>query len=197
MDTQQDMDATMQGKSIAGPVDIMIDIETNGLKPGCAIANIGTVTFGPNGPSAKHYFQGFASVADERFVADRGTMDWWLTKPEAVRALVFGGTEPIDLLLCKFTVYLTTYPVVRVWGNAASFDLKILERAYEICGLELPWDYRNEMCYRTLKNLYPQIPYRKPRTGHEALEDAIAQATHADEIFAYQASLMKGAGHGQ
>ena len=192
MDTQQDMDATMQGKSIAGPVDVMIDLETNGLKPGCGIASIGATTFSPYLSAPRAYFHAFAKIPDERFTSDPKTLAWWNTQDPSLRAMVFGGWIKIDSVLMSFAEYLNHLGTVRVWGNAASFDLKILEKAYEICGLEVPWSYKNEMCYRTLKNLYPQVPYKKPRTSHDALEDAIAQANHADEILGFKAALELG-----
>jgi hypothetical protein len=69
-----------------------------------------------------------------------------------------------------------------VWGNAASFDLKILEKAYKLMQIEVPWKYYNEMCYRTLKNLYPEIKIMCNPHKHEALQDAIYQAEHAVRI---------------
>jgi len=173
-------------------VDIMIDLETTGLQPGCAIASIGACSFGPNLLTAKSYFHGFAKTPDYRFNTNVETLTWWSKQPESVRAEVFKGTMPIDTLLKDFSAFISTFASVRVWGNSASFDLKILEKAYEICGIELPWEFRDEMCYRTLKQLYPQIPYKKPRTSHIALEDAIAQANHADEILGFKSALELG-----
>lgn len=171
-------------------VEVMIDLETTGMKPGCHILQIGACAFGPAATFLeKKFFIGSASATDERFLADRRTLGWWSTQPKHIKEEVFSSQDKIEMALNDFSNYLGAFPYFRVWGNAASFDLKILEAAYEICGIPLPWSYRSEMCYRTLKHLYPNIPYKKPARAHIALEDAIAQANHADEILRYKKAV--------
>jgi hypothetical protein len=68
---------------------------------------------------------------------------------------------------------------VNVWGNGAAFGNVILRSAYAACGLLPPWEFWNDRCYRTLKNLRPDIKLERSGTHHNALDDAITQAEHA------------------
>jgi len=70
-----------------------------------------------------------------------------------------------------------------VWGNGASFDNAILANAYHKTHLDLPWQYYNNRCYRTIKNCYPNIKLSRAGTLHKALDDAKSQAMHLIEIF--------------
>lgn len=173
-------------------VEIMVDIETTGTKPGCHILSIGACTFGHPIGEERKFFLDSATKEDTRFQIDPSTMAWWDKQSPFAKAEAFAGIKKIDEVLLDFASFLASFPSFRIWGNAASFDLKIIEHAYEVCGLDLPWNFWDEMCYRTLKNLYPNIPFKKPRNAHSALEDAIAQANHADEIFAYKKACEEG-----
>lgn len=167
-------------------VDIMLDIECTGVKPGCHVIAIGACTFGRIGDMGSILFNDAASYhGDDRFEADPETLDWWSKQPSWKYDAAFSGVQPVDKMLEKFAVYLKQFPSKRVWGNSASFDLKILEHAYITCGLPVPWGFRDEMCYRTLKKLFPEVPYRPTANSHVAIEDAWAQAVHAEEIFGY------------
>lgn len=163
--------------------DIMIDLETGGTKPGDAILSIGACTFREKDGGARYCFHAFAK-ADDRFRIQPSTLTWWEEKHPEAKKEAFSGRNSIDDVLFSFADYISQFKEVRVWGNSASFDLKILERAYEICNIPIPWTRRQEMCYRTLKNLFPQVPYYPPAKAHNAFEDALAQAAHADAIFA-------------
>ena len=173
-------------------IEIMVDIETTGIKPGCHILSIGACTFGLPVEEEKKFFLDSATMKDPRFKTDPDTMAWWEKQTPFARSGAFSGTKKIDEVLLDFAFFLASFPSFRIWGNAASFDLKIIEHAYEVCQLDLPWKFWDEMCYRTLKNLYHNIPFKKPSNAHSALEDALAQATHADEIFAYKKAVEEG-----
>jgi exodeoxyribonuclease VIII len=73
-----------------------------------------------------------------------------------------------------------------VWGNGADFDLPILSAAYVAAGFGgPPWKPYNGRCYRTLKNLRPDVPRPERRgTAHNALDDAVFQAEHAIALLA-------------
>lgn len=165
-------------------VDVMIDLETLGLKQGCQILSLGAISF--NLGCKEEFYSNIER--DYRFYVDESTVAWWEKQDPHALAAAYAKGDLTSVVLTKFSEYLAGleslygYPV-RVWGNAASFDIKILEYAYEIVRIPVPWKYYNEMCYRTLKNLVPSLLCPKPVLTHHALEDARVQAIHAEQLF--------------
>ena len=163
---------------------VMIDIETLGTKPGCAILAIAAIPFGAIAEGEPFYEKiDPLNCSKLGLAADQSTLDWWDKQDKRARAEAFSGVRHLPDVLEEFSQYIKQYNSVRVWGNGASFDVPILEAAFTRCGIPVPWKYYNSFCYRTLKNLYPQVPYYKPLQAHHALEDAKAQAAHAERIF--------------
>lgn len=182
--------------------NVMVDLETLGSRAGCAILSIGAVAFDP--VLGVHLHNGhYRVVTTESCVAaglhiDQGTVDWWEKQSlEAQKVLVAAGQDgeragsgtdlipgvgalPLGAALAEFNTYLTKFGEdVRVWGNGADFDNAVLASAYAAADVPLGWKFYNSRCYRTLKNLLPEIKVRRSGTHHNALDDAITQAEHA------------------
>ena len=96
--------------------------------------------------------------------------------------------EPIETVLDDFGTWIAQtcrHEDVRPFGNSASFDLGILGGAYDRLGKPRPWVHWNERCFRTIRNLYPAVEYNvedKGREAHNALADAVFQASHIFKI---------------
>lgn len=161
---------------------VMIDLETLGLKPGCQIISIGASVLYAHKQQGKDTKFYVTIKRDSRFSTNPATLAWWSKQPISLTYESLENKTQMEDALLKFSEFLKQFDNPKVWGNAASFDLKILEAAYEICGITVPWNFRNELCYRTLKALYPQIPYVKPTCSHHALSDAMAQALQLEQI---------------
>ena len=167
-------------------MNLMIDIETLGAKPGCAILSIAAVPF--KSPCDVECF--YERISPESntavgLISEQATLDWWDKQSVEARAEAFSGDTPIEVVLFNLSTYISQFKDVQVWGNGASFDVPIIEYAMRKCMIDIPWRYSNEMCYRTLKNLFTNIPAEKPLVAHNALYDAKAQAAHATKILTY------------
>ena len=116
---------------------------------------------------------------------------------DAARKAVAYGGEPLDLVLTEFSSWIAQTcrrEDVRPWGNGASFDLTIVGSAYKRLGLQTPWRFTNERCFRTIRNQHPTVEYDTDEKGtgaHNALIDAVFQAKH---LFAIK-NRNKGATH--
>lgn len=170
-------------------VHVMVDLETLGVEPGCSIISLGAVTFNER-PFSSFYENISRSHNKELgFVEDLDTLLWWDKQADSARTEAFSGTAPIESVLRRFAGYLGVLRETRtpiLWGNAATFDLKILEFAYKHCGIAVPWEFRSERCFRTLKGVFPQIVAPLfDGLKHTALADAKHQAAHAEAIFDY------------
>jgi len=165
----------------------MIDLETMGNGPNSAIAAIGAVMFDPVSGLGDRFY---ALVDLETSVSDGGVMDastvlWWLRQSDAARgALVAGDGMSILTALTRFGYWLRSVDDrdLKVWGNGADFDNVILAGAFRRSGFKLPWDFRNNRCFRTLRALSPDVPWERTGTAHNALDDAVSQAQHAVKL---------------
>lgn len=166
-------------------LDVMIDLETTGTKAGCGILSIGACTFDGN-----HKFYDrihHSSSIELGLVDDPDTLAWWARQNPEARMEAFSGETHILNALGKFSDWFKRLPAdnknVFIWGNGADFDQPILQAAFVKAGMKAPWAPFNSRCYRTLKNLYFGV--KAPAfqgIKHNALADAMHQASHAREI---------------
>lgn len=179
---------------------IMLDLETMGKGPVAAIVSIGAVEVLPEeGRIGAEFYRvvDLESSMHNGGEVDGSTIMWWMRQSDAARAALSTEGVPahkadIYTVLNEFIdwVHVLVPPNehgvsdVDVWGNGATFDNVILSSAFgNTCGLlKCPWGFRNDRCYRTLKNLYPQIKRPDVGTAHHALDDAKAQGLHLIEL---------------
>ena len=168
-------------------INLMIDIETLGTIPGSVILAIAAVPFNVPATGVVPFYEKInkdSCIASGLFT-QRDTLSWWAKQSVEAYAEAFSGKRELKEVLLELTEYCSQWKNVKVWGNGASFDIPLIEAAYVACGITAPWRYYNSLCYRTLKNLYPQVPFQPPTAKHNALADATAQAEHADRILGF------------
>lgn len=174
--------------------DVMIDLETLGRRPGCIILSIGAVMFDPEAQTLGSEFYTVVNQDSCRLNHDMHidpeTADWWRKQSNEAQKVLREAKlpdAPSLILACGgFAGWLNAARAsdqVRVWGNGSDFDNPILAEAFRRTQISLPWQFWNNRCYRTLKNLYPQVAAVRSGTHHNALDDAKTQAQHALEIF--------------
>jgi DNA polymerase III epsilon subunit-like protein len=172
-------------------MDVMLDLETLGTRPGCAILSIGAVAFdrhtGALGPEF-YMVVNRKSCEAKGLTQDQSTLDWWSRQSaEAKKVLAEAENAPNGLggALVQFTAYLQKFGKrdLFVWGNGADFDQPIITACYASVGYPLPWLFYNNRCYRTLRSL-GNVKGEPPRQGvyHNALDDAKTQALQAVNI---------------
>ena len=158
----------------------MIDLETMGQGANAAIIAIGAVEFDPRGGTLGREFYTVVDLKSSVAaggVIDTSTVLWWMRQSDAARREFERPGQKIDAALPAFTRFIQDKHV-RIWGNGASFDNVILNSAYRRFGIDAPWKFWNDRCYRTIKNLFPNVPMPTNKTAHNALEDAKTQALH-------------------
>ena len=171
---------------------LMIDLETLGVTPGCAILSVGAVYFDPHmGELGDEFYRvAFATLGEQEkygLKTEKSTLDWWNDQsPEARKVMNDTNARSLhDVLIAFDRFFGGESPGALVYGNGADFDLPILAAAYRAVGLPQPWGKYDVRCYRTLKNLAPHIKIdRKRGVHHNAIADAIAQAEHLMAIVA-------------
>ena len=162
---------------------LMIDIETMGNKSYSSILSIGALEFdletGKTGESFVINID-LQSCLDIGLVINADTLMWWLNQSEDSRLQLINSKKyHISEALLKFSEFCSKNKY-QVWGNSNRFDLGLLQNAYNILNLPLPWDFRLERDVRTLVSLYPNVKanFKYKGISHDALQDCYNQVEY-------------------
>ncbi len=166
---------------------VMIDIETLGLKSNSIILSIGAVFFDiETGELGREFYKNIDPEQHGRGV-DVSTIMWWMEQSDRARNdLVSGRKYDLQKVLDDFGLFFCdedrVYPEeIQVWANGATFDPVLLGDAYKH---NPPWRFYNVLDQRTMKFLDRGRTERiEPKTAHNALCDAIAQAKYVSKVW--------------
>jgi exodeoxyribonuclease VIII len=164
---------------------VMIDLETWGTNNKAIIISLGAVKFDPmtdEDLTVDNFYCAIdpKSSQDYGLKVDANTIMWWIDpKNDEARAKWLGEVK-VDLA-STLEGFQDWYggESLPTWGNGATFDNVLLRNAYDCVGLECPWKFWHDRCFRTLKNL-TKLEDALPTFGvaHHALTDALNQAQH-------------------
>lgn len=156
-------------------IHIMLDLETLSTEKNAHILSIGAVAFCKDKLIAEFENLIIAHKPQPNAQIDSSTVAWWTGQPDPERELAFSGQLELISALENFAAFYKAVEPKYIWSNSASFDLPILAHAYRQAGLPCPWNFRQEMCYRTIKNLRPSTSLVNTNP-HSAVADAAYQA---------------------
>jgi len=168
-------------------MDIMLDLETLGTRPGCVILTLGAVKFDPytlSDPGPGIYFR---VDVDEQTALGRevqeDTLNWWLQQVEDVREEALGEHDRVSLDTMYRDLNRFLVGANNIWAQGPLFDFAILEHLYRQMGWPTPWHYWQIRDSRTLFGVHGD-PRVKGKAGlHNALEDCVSQATAVQQIY--------------
>jgi hypothetical protein len=174
-----------------------IDLETLGTRCTAPILSIGVQQFdidtGKLGATFYTEVDIDSAIRSGRVQAD--TLSWWVTQNKNAQRVFLPNADKRHLAtalagLGDWMRGKSMVPVV--WGNGATFDISILEYAYDhgAVGLREPWHFMNVRDLRTLVDAAEKIAgfdrktIERVGTHHNALDDAIYQAKVASAAWA-------------
>ena len=184
-------------------MDIIIDIETLGTKPGCPIIEIGACALDPAGVivanfsrRVPHQHLSFAVVKEgsAQSLYDENdftrTCRWWVDSEERAETLMKILSPSCcvqdNCALYEFCDWLKGQVAgidpenIRVWANGPAFDISILCWAFDYYGIARPWICWQERCVRTALELAGyvkgSVPWEETGPRHRALCDARHEA---------------------
>lgn len=175
---------------------IMVDLETLGTTADSVILSIGAVKFDlESGQIDDAGFYSSISIESNQAWKRRiseDTLLWWFRQEAAARQVFFEPKDVLEEALVNFSDWIGNKQAY-MWSNGADFDLPMLAHAYSNCGIELPWEYWNNRCFRTYKNLPGAKAVKSPAAGvkHNAMSDAYNQAVQVCAIHAALFSTKK------
>lgn len=172
---------------MSSKIDVMVDLETLGTRPGDVILQIGAVVFDrETGDLSGDQFCENIDMEDSArhgFRIEPRTIQWWMGQDKDAIYEVFNGGSPVRVVLDMFSSWIlqqTDKPLkdICLWGNGPTFDNAMLRAHYQILEKHVPWNFRNDRCFRTYCDLNGIDHKRLPFDGvrHTALQDAIHQA---------------------
>ncbi|WP_454752169.1 3'-5' exonuclease [Cupriavidus necator] len=184
--------------------DFMLDLETMGTRPGCAVVSIGLVGFDYEADRVGEPFYAVLNMHAQLrggLHMDGDTLEWW-TQQEAgaQRALIKSARyeRPLNECLLRMLTFLEDHSTdaesYRIWANGANFDQPILREVLRVAGLKAPWPFWNEKCHRTLKDMPTLIGGKRPdlpanKAAHRADADAVFQARQAVACLRHMAAM--------
>lgn len=176
--------------------DIMIDLETLGTTPDAVVLSLGAVVFDPyssvQGPTFYVEFTNFLErQTDQGRTINPNTVLWWMQQNQGARE-VFQPRET-DVTRCSplfgasaFSAFVKENGCDRVWAKDPDFDVVILRSFFNSInrGEAFPFKYNAGRSVRTVMDM-PFAKHRaSPAVAHNALADAIQQATDIQGAFA-------------
>lgn len=174
--------------SIQAVENVMVDIETLGTSGDCVILSVGACGYDRGGELKSFYEHiAIADSLDYGCQVDADTLMWWFRQGEGARMAIVDGQKKslrLDTVLKDFAMWLATNFTDKftIWSNGASFDIPILANAFRKAGMNVPWKFWNERCFRTVKSIYSDIKPPVTETAHNALDDAMNQLQHLNLI---------------
>lgn len=175
--------------------DLMIDIETLGNTSNSCILSIAAVPFNiETGESDLITFErniDLQSCLDLGMTVTGSTFYWWLEQgSDAKNKILKSDHVSINEALSELSIYINeTFKndKFKIWGNSPRFDLGILSDAYNKINVDIPWNFRNERCVRTLSAFDPKVKNNiiKEWKGvkHDPIDDCILQIKYCSKIY--------------
>jgi hypothetical protein len=142
--------------------DIMIDIETLGTSPTSVISTIGAMKFNRKDrlkpmEEMKSFYRRIDSdsCSSKGMTTDEDTVRWWQNQDEKSRDEIYDPSArvTIEQALQELTDFIGNNNSTFIWAQGPHFDCTILENAYKMCNLTLPWKFWNVRDCRTILDI--------------------------------------------
>ena len=169
--------------------NVMLDVETWGVRPGCAIRSVGAVIFDPiaGGVGAEFYANvDLESCKVAGLVMDPGTEAWWNEQSQVARDSLMIDQLPLKDVLENFVKWFSRHQGIFIWSHGANFDEPIIQAAMHAVGVKAPWRYSDVRDTRTIYELARfDLRSLKRSNGvrHNALDDAKHQVIGVQQSY--------------
>lgn len=170
--------------------DLMIDFETLGQTPDTIVISLGACFFDPMnnkiGPTFYMAFEVEDQIKKGRSIT-ADTLKWWMGQSGAAKKVFNEKAKLPKEVLETFSQWVlanSSIKNVTPWGNGASFDISIIEDLFRDYDVKCPWLFYNVMDLRTFrKYVANNAKVEKLGTNHNALDDAVSQATFVNKHY--------------
>lgn len=178
---------------------VMLDIETLSCNYNCVVVSVGAVQFDficDRIDTFECVFDDLSDQLNRGREKDNRTMSWWANLPEAASDVLFAPNKFKHILMNTKTGLTKLNEFIEnryVWGNGSTFDNVIIRDIMRDYTVNPKWPYFKDLCFRTLKKMFPINPIDRAGTHHNALDDALYQVMWLKEIVRrYKLKLLDG-----
>lgn len=195
--------------------DIMLDLETWGTRPGCALRSIGACVFKRDGDGTEPikrvapdlrivegtmadltFYRNISRASCEAagLVVDPDTEAWWAKQSQAAADALVDDQGDLTEVVGEFHNWFRAVGGEYLWCQGANFDEPIWVVVALAAGRSrVPWKFFNVRDTRTVYDLCGFDPRSQERSGehHTALGDAQHQAKCVQRALSYQNSRIK------
>lgn len=185
----EDREAAIRAIQLAWSNDqVMLDLETVGLRPDAGILSLGVVRFDPRDPvyNGESFYRSL-NIAEQLHAGatqDQSTLDWWAQQDPEIRDQAFAGSfHSVREDLLAFRKFILERPRSLLWSKGPATDSVILQSLFRRMELPWPFSYRADRDVRTVADLAQgKVDYSCPELkaiegqAHNALADAKWQA---------------------
>lgn len=175
-------------------IHVILDLETLSTETNAAILQIGAVAIDKEFDTIRT--RSFESRIGEqeayksqtlfdRYVCDN-TVKWWDEVSRPTRDIVFAPQEAYAQAMMYFSNWVKSLgekDKILMWGRGPEFDNTILASSLKACNLEIPWNFRNNRCMRTLMDITKIDPKEVPRLSNETEHTALGDARFEARLF--------------
>lgn len=168
--------------------NLMVDIETMGSGSYSSIISIAAVEFDINTGIIGDTFLCSVSLEDcvkEGLKIDPKTVFWWLKQNKEAREKITNSSGySLRESLQRFSKFIDDRDLY-IWAKSPRFDLGILQNAYNVLDIPIPWNFRKEQCVRTICALNKKVEenWEFVGTPHNPVDDCINQIGCVTEIY--------------
>lgn len=163
-------------------MDIMLDIETLGLKPGSIVVSVGAVSFDRSTGKMGSEFYSVIDINDSEqkgLTIEAGTAGWWLNQSEDARKVFSDETmraaSSLEAVSAEFQSWGMgqNMPRAHVWAQG-DMDFQVWGAAMDAVSVVRPWAFWKQKDTRTAYEICGFDAKSVERDGvyHNALDDA-------------------------
>ena len=164
--------------------DIIIDIETLSTKTNALILTIGAIKFNRKDcikdikEMETFYLRvDIDSCKKLKMDIDNDTIKWWENQDTNISyEALYNDKDRINIkdALNKLSLFIKNSKYI--WANSPNFDCTILENAFNVCELDIPWKFWNLRDCRTVYDLAKfSLNSLSSSKDHNALNDCHKQ----------------------
>lgn len=169
-------------------LNVMLDLETWGTRPGAALRSIGAVMFDPyvEGTGAEFYMNiDRDSCLRLGLHVDPDTERWWQQQSIDAQKSLERDQKPIDLVTDNFHDWFRKNKGLWIWSQGSNFDVVLWEAMAHLLRKTVPWKFWNARDTRTAYEMgkLDTRGIKRRGTYHNALDDAKHQARCIQEAF--------------